>query len=84
MNRRQKRRMAIKVSRRAARDYLGVRVGTFLRKLKSNDADAQMAFYAAAEEVAADDGIDIDFNFIAQLIELIMEIIEAIREIFNW
>lgn len=84
MNRRQKRRMAIKVSRRAAREYLGVRVGTFLRKLKSSDADAQMAFYAATEEIGAEMDIDIDLDFIMQLVELIMEIIEAIREIFNW
>jgi len=76
--------MAIRVARRAARDYLDVRVGTFLRKLKSNDADAQMAFYAAAQDVASDDGIDIDVNFIMQLVEFILELIEAIREIFNW
>jgi len=75
--------MAIRVARRASRDYLGVRVGTFLRKLKSNDADAQMAFYAAAEEVAADDGIDIDFSFIAELVEFILELIEAIMAIFD-
>lgn len=84
MNRRQKRRVAIKVARRASRDYLDCRVGKLLRKLKSGDADAQMAFYAAAEDEAADAGIDIDFDFITQLFELILELIEALRRIFNW
>ena len=84
MNRRQKRRMAIKVARKAAREYLDVRTGTFLKKLKRNDADAQMAFYAAAEDVGADAGLDIDVNFILQLLELVMEFMEALRRIFDW
>lgn len=84
MTRRQKRRAAIKVARRAARDYLGCRVGTFLRKLQSNDADAQMAFYAAAEEVGAELEADVDIEFIMQLLELILEFIEKLKEVFNW
>jgi len=76
--------MAIKVARKAAREYLDVRTGTFLKKLKRNDADAQMAFYAAAEDVGADAGLDIDVNFILQLLELVMEFMEALRRIFDW
>lgn len=76
--------MAIKVARCAAKDYLDCRVGTFLRKLESGDADAQMAFSVAAEDVAADAEMDIDIGFIMQLLELILEFIETLREIFNW
>jgi hypothetical protein len=76
--------MAIKVARQASREYLDCRVGVFLNKLDSNDADAQMAFYAAAEDVAVDAGIEeIDIAFIMQLLELILEFIEALKEIFN-
>lgn len=84
MNRWQKRQLAIKVARQASKEYLDCRVGTFLRKLRANDADAQMAFYAAAEEVAANDGLDIDIEFITQLFELILQFIEALQKIFNW
>lgn len=84
MNRRRKRRMAIKVARKAAREYLDVRTSTFLKKLKRNDADAQMAFYAAAEDVGADAGLDIDVNFILQLLELVMEFMDALRRVFDW
>lgn len=76
--------MAIKAARRASRDYLDCRVGKLLRKLKSGDADAQMAFYAAAEDVALDAGIDVDIDFIIQLFEIILELIEALRKIFDW
>lgn len=84
MNRRKKRRMAIKVARKAAREYLDVRTGTFLKKLKRKDADAQMAFCAAAEDVGADSGLDIDMDFISQLLELIIELMDALRRIFDW
>ena len=84
MNRRQKRRMAIKVARKAAREYLDVRTGTFLKKLNRKDADAQMAFYAAAEDVGADAGLDIDVSFIMQLLELILEFMDALRRVFDW
>lgn len=80
MNRRQKRRKAIRVARTAAREFLGVRVGTFLRKLDSGDADAQMAFYAAAE----DEDPDIDLSTIQKLLEMILEFISALKRIFNW
>lgn len=80
MNRRQQRRMAIRVARTAAREYLGIRVGTFLRKLKTGDADAQMAFYAAAE----DEDPDIDISSIQKLLEMILEFIAALQAIFNW
>jgi hypothetical protein len=76
--------MAIKVARKAAREYLDVRTGTFLRKLRRKDADAQMAFCAAAEDVGADSGLDIDMDFIMQLLELVMELIESLRRIFDW
>lgn len=83
MKRRQKKRIAIKVARQAAREYLGCRVGTFLRKLDAGDADAQMAFYAAAEDVGVEAEMDFDIEVIMQLLELILEFIEALQELFD-
>jgi 3-hydroxyacyl-CoA dehydrogenase len=79
-----KRRLAIQVARKAAQDYLECRTGKFLRKLKREDADAQMAFYSAAQDVAEVRGIDIDIEFLKELLELILMFIEALKDIFNW
>ena len=57
MTKRQKRRQALKVVRLASRD-LGVRSGVFMRKLRSGDGDAQMAFAGAAGAVGVSmDGV---------------------------
>lgn len=84
MNKRRQRRLAIRVARKASKDYLGCRVGTFLRKMRVGDADAQMAFCAAAEDLGVDDNIvGFDIAFIMMLLELIMQFIEALSGIFN-
>jgi len=84
LNKRKKRQLAIRVARKAALTYLDCRTGKFLRKLKRGDADAQMAFYSAAQDVGKAEGLDIDIEFLKELFELILTFIEALMEIFNW
>ena len=76
MSRRQTRREALKVTRRASR-MLGVRSGVFMRKLRSKDGDAQMAFAMAAEE----EGIDPDR--LGEILQMILDFIKAIMAIFG-
>jgi len=83
LNRRKKRQLAIRVARKAAQNYLGCRTGKFLRKFQRGDADAQMAFYSAAQDVGEAEGLDVDIEFLKELIELILAFIEALMEIFN-
>jgi len=83
LNKRKKRQLAIRVARKAAQDYLGCRTGKFLLKLKRKDADAQMAFCYAAQDVGEAEGIDINIEFLKELFELILAFIEALMEIFN-
>lgn len=78
MTRRQKRREALKVVRIASQN-LDVRSGVFMRKLRRKDADAQMAFAMAADEVG------VDPTRLQEILEMILEFIRAIMEIFdNW
>lgn len=85
MQRRMQRRLAVQLSRKAARDYLGCRVGSFLRKLRREDADAQMALYCAARDMEEDGalGFDFDIDALRELIEFIMEIIEMLMSLFG-
>lgn len=76
MTKREKRRAALKVVRVASRD-LGVRSSVFMRKLMAKDGDAQMAFAMAADEV----GIDPDE--LGTILQMILEFIQALMEIFN-
>ena len=78
MTKRQKRRQALKVVRLASRD-LGVRSGVFMRKLRSGDGDAQMAFAGAARAV----GVSVDG--LSDVLEMILELIRALMGVFdNW
>jgi len=78
MTKRQKRRQALKVVRLASRD-LGVRSGVFMRKLRSGDGDAQMAFAGAAGAV----GVSVDG--LSDVLEIILELIRALMGVFdNW
>jgi len=74
----EQRGQALQITRKASK-LLGVRSGVFLRKLKSEDADAQMAFVMAAEEVG-----DFDPDSLMAILEIILEFIAMLAEIFNW
>jgi hypothetical protein len=74
----QTRKQALQVTRKASK-LLGVRSGVFLRKLRAEDADAQMAFVMAAEEVG-----DFDPDQLMAILEMILEFIAMLAEIFNW
>lgn len=77
------RRMALQITRKASR-LLGVRSGVFLRKLQSEDADAQMAYVMATEEVGAAEGMDIDPEWLQQILQIILDFIAMLAEIFDW
>lgn len=77
MTTREKRRAALKITRVASR-MLDMRSGKFMRKLATKDGDAQMAFALAAEEVG-----DFDPDQLGEILQMILDFIKALMDIFN-
>lgn len=73
-----KRRQALQITRSASK-LLGVRSGVFLKKLRGGDADAQMAFAMAAKEVG-----DFDPEQLQEILQMILDFIAQLIELFNW